>query len=276
MKHNFPLTKSTSGIFLLVFWVLILFTPKNLSAQSEPKYELGFIPASIGEIDLAFPLVDKWKLSGQVDLQIVTQGAYTNSSHFAYVQRFVVRPWLIYSGLKHMKFFVGYARNQKYEIEEAGNPEILERRLVLMGTYIQNMPRGSVFEQIRFETKFFDDQNGIKRTIPRLRGRVGVNHYLPQKENPIFTSQNISYYTEIMFKFPSKDYAEERFDIFRQSVYYSAGVTENLHVLVGILGQLQLRSNGHQFDVYWGPTLAFKWNFQHKERETFDMVSEAD
>jgi len=255
------------------FSILSLFViPLELTAQSEPKYELGFIPASIGEIDLAFPLVEKWKLSGQVDIQIVTQGAYSNSNHFAYVQRFVFRPWLIYSGFKHMKFYAGYARNQKYAIEEAGNPEILERRLILMGTYMQNMPKGSLFEQVRFETKFFEDSKGIKRTIPRLRARFGVNHFLAQRENPIFKSHNISYYTEIMFKFPSKEYAENRFDIFRQSIYYSAGLTENLHVLVGYLAQIQLRTNGSQFDVYYGPTLALKWNFQGKERETFDMV----
>lgn len=257
-------------------WMLLLcifYSPIRLHAQSEPTYQLGFIPASIAEIDVAFPLKEQWKLSGQVDLQLVTQGAYTNGNPYAYVQRFVLRPWLVYSGFKHMKFYVGYARNKKYEIEEAGNPEILERRLILMGTYMQKMPRGSLFEQVRFETKFFDDKNGIARTVPRLRGRFGVNHYLTQKENPIFKSHNISYYTEIMFKFPSKEYAKNRFDILRESVYYSASLTENLTMLTGIIAQLQLRTNGSQFDVYYGPTVALKWNFQPKVRETFDMVN---
>jgi hypothetical protein len=242
-------------------------------AQSEPGYEVGFIPASISEIDVAFPLLEKWKISGQVDLQLVSQGAYSNSNPYAYVQRFVVRPWLIYSGFKHMKFYVGYARNKKYEIVESGNPEILESRLILIGTYMQKMPKGSIFEQVRFETKFFDDKNGIKRTIPRIRGRFGVNHYLNQGENPIFQSHNISYYTEVMFKFAPKDYAKDHFDILRQSVYYSAGLTKNLTVLTGIIAQMQLRSSGTQFDVYYGPTVALKWNFQPKVRETFDMVS---
>lgn len=76
-----------------------------------------------------------------------------------------------------------------------------------------------------------------------------------------------------MFKFPSKDYAENRFDILRQSVYYSASLTENLTILTGIIAQMQLRTNGTQFDVYYGPTLAFKWNFKPKVRETFDMVN---
>ena len=258
----------------LILIVLSIFLHQALWAQSETSKQIGFIPASIGEVDVAFPLLEKWKISGQVDVQLVTQGAYTNSNPYAYVQRFVVRPWLIYSGFKHMKFYVGYARNKKYEIEEAGNPEILERRLILMGTYMQIMPRGSLFEQVRFETKFFDDKNGIPRTIPRLRGRFGVNHYLPQKDDPIFKSQNISYYTEIMFKFPSKDYAKSRFDILRQSVYYSASLTENLTVLTGIISQIQLRTNGNQFDVYYGPTVALKWNFKAKLRETFDMVSD--
>ncbi len=272
-NKNFFEERIKISIFFGLVLILSFLNPFKLSAQSEPQYKLGFIPASISEIDVAFPMIEKWKISGQVDVQLVSQGAYTNSNPYAYVQRFVVRPWLVYSGFKHMKFYVGYARNKKYEIKEAGNPEILERRLILMGTYMQKMVKGSLFEQVRFETKFFDDKNGIKRTIPRLRGRFGVNHYLKQKENPIFTSQNISYYTEIMFKFPSKDYAENRFDILRQSVYYSAGLTKNLTMLTGIIAQMQLRTNGSHFDVYYGPTVALKWNFQPKVRETFDMVS---
>jgi hypothetical protein len=34
-----------------------------------------------------------------------------------------------------MKLWLGYSRNQKYEIEEAGNYETLERRVILMGTF---------------------------------------------------------------------------------------------------------------------------------------------
>ncbi|MBN7814451.1 hypothetical protein [Algoriphagus pacificus] len=131
-------------ITTLILIVSSIFLHQALWAQSETTKQIGFIPASIGEVDVAFPLLEKWKISGQVDVQLVTQGAYTNSNPYAYVQRFVVRPWLIYSGFKHMKFYVGYARNKKYEIEEAGNPEILERRLILMGTYMQMMPRGSL------------------------------------------------------------------------------------------------------------------------------------
>jgi len=240
-------------------------------AQS-PPYQLGFIPASVEEIDIAFPLVERWHLRGQVDVQLVTQGAYTNSNPFAYAQRFVFRPWLVYSGFKNMTFYAGYARNQKYEIKEAGNPEILEKRLILMGTYAQKLPKGSMFEQVRFETKFFDDQNGVQRTIPRLRARFGVNHFLRQKPKPGLTGHNISYYIEVMFKFPSKEYAKQRFDILRQSVYYSAGLTKNLNMLAGVIAQMQLRTNGKQFDVYWGPTVALKWNFRPRGRETFDQI----
>jgi hypothetical protein len=68
-----------------------------------------------------------------------------------------------------MKLWLAYTRNHKYEIEEAGNYETLEQRITLMGTFSQNLPKGSMFEQARFETKFFDDKNGIPRTIPRIR-----------------------------------------------------------------------------------------------------------
>jgi hypothetical protein len=264
--HSKPLSASLSWLVFLCF-----LTFSSSRAQSTSR-EIASIPASIEEADINFPLFSKWKLSAQVDMQLVTQGAYTNSNPFAYVQRLVFRPWLIYSGFKHMTFYLGYARNKKYAIQEAGTPEILERRLILMGTYMQTLPKGSIFEQVRFETKFFDDQNGVHRVIPRLRARVGVNHFLREKPHARLKSQNISYYTEIMFKFAPKDYAEERFDILRQSVYYSAGLTKNLHILTGIIGQIQLRSNGHQYDVYYGPTLALKWNVRPKARETFDAI----
>lgn len=245
-----------------------------LHAQAPAPYTMGFIPASISETDVAFPLYDKWHLSGQADLQLVTQGAYTNKNPFAYAQRFVVRPWIIYSGFKNMKLWLGYAHNKKYEIKEAGNYETLEQRLIVMGTYAQNMPKGTMFEQLRFETKFFDDREGVHQTVPRLRARFGVNHFLSQSgsSKPIFQAPNISYYAELMLKFASKDYAEEHFDIFRLSVYYSAGITPNLHFLAGVIGQMQLRTNGTQFDVYYGPMVSLKYTIKPKERETFDSV----
>jgi len=253
--------------------IFIMMATCRMYAQSPPPYTMGFVPASIAETDVAFPLYEKWHLSGQADVQLVTQGAYTNKNPFAYAQRFVVRPWIVYSGFKNMKLWLGYAHNKKYEIKEAGNYETLEQRLIIMGTYSQNMPKGSIFEQVRFETKFFDDRNGVHQTVPRLRARFGVNHFLHQSsEKPVFQAPNISYYTELMLKFASKDYAEEHFDIFRLSVYYSAGITPNLHFLAGIIGQMQLRTNGTQFDVYYGPMLSLKYTIKPKERETFDSV----
>jgi len=76
-----------------------------------------------------------------------------------------------------------------------------------------------------------------------------------------------------MFKFLSKEYAKNRFDILRQSVYYSASLTENLTFLTSTIAQMQLLTNGSLFNVYYGPTLALKWNFKPKVRETFDMVN---
>ncbi|WP_338840289.1 DUF2490 domain-containing protein [Flavobacterium ginsenosidimutans] len=254
----------------LLFCCIIL--SQILKAQDAP-YTIGFIPASISEVDVAFPLIEKWNLSGQADMQLVTQGAYTNGNPFEYTQRKVIRPWIIYSGFKNMKLWLGYAHNQKYAVEEAGNYKTLENRLIVMGTYTQEMPKGSIFEQVRFETKFFDDRNGNHQTIPRIRARFGVNHYLRQsKEKPIFLAPNIGYYTELMLKFASKDYADEHFDIFRLSVYYTAGITPNIHFLAGIIGQMQLRTNGTQFDVYYGPMVSLKYSVKPKERETFDSV----
>lgn len=251
---------------------LVIGENEKILAQDAP-YSLGFIPASIEEVDVAFPIYKKWNISGQADFQMVTQGAYTNSNPFAYVQRFVIRPWIVYSGLPKMKLWLGYAHNHKYEIKEAGFPDILERRLIVMGTLTQNLPKGSLFEQVRFETKFFDDKNGVHRAIPRIRARFGVNHFLNQKRtNPWFKSSNISYYTELMLKFAPKDYATGHFDIFREAVYYSAGITPNLHFLIGGLAQLQMRSSGKQFDIYFGPMFSFKYNISPKERDTFDNI----
>lgn len=256
-----------------IILLILIFSINEISNAQSAPYSIGFIPASIEEADVAFPLYEKWHLSGQVDLQLVTQGAYTNGNPFEYTQRKVFRPWLIYSGLKNMKLYLGYAHNQKYEIEEAGNYKTLENRLIVMGTFSQNMPKGNIFEQLRFETKFFDDRNGVPQTIPRLRARFGVNHYLRQSAaKPIFLAPNIGYYTELMLKFASKDYADEKFDIFRLSVYYTAGITPNIHFLAGCIGQMQLRTNGTQFDVYYGPMFSLKYTVTPKERETFDNV----
>jgi len=261
-------------LFLSLAIVLLLSCGDKVNAQAEPPpYTLGFIPASIEEIDVAFPLYSKWHLSGQVDVQFVTQGAYEIKNPFAYGQRFVVRPWIEYSGFKNMKLWLGYSHNKKYEVKPAGNYETLEQRLIVMGSFAQNLPKGSMFEQARFETKFFDDKNGVHRTVPRVRARFGVNHFLRQGANhPWFLSPNISYFSEIMLKFAPEDYAPENFDIFREQVYYSAGITQNFHFLIGLIAQIQLRTNGTQFDLYYGPVFSFKWNITPKQRETFDNV----
>ena len=43
------------------------------AAQSAAPNSLGFIPASINEVDLAFPLHNKWHISTQADVQLVTR-----------------------------------------------------------------------------------------------------------------------------------------------------------------------------------------------------------
>ena len=259
-------------LFVAVF-ILIIHNNKLIAQATPPPNTFGFIPASIEEFDVAFTLYKKWNLSGQTDFQMVTQGAYSNGNPFAYVQRTVIRPWIVYSGFKNMKLWLGYSHNQKYEIKEAGNYETLEQRIILMSTFSQNLRRGSMFEQARFETKFFDDKNGIHRTVPRVRARFGVNHFLNQhRAHPVFLSPNLSYFSELMLKFAPEDYAPNNFDIFREQVYYSAGITQNLHFLIGLIAQMQLHTNGTQFDIYYGPVFSFKWNITPKQRETFDDV----
>src|SRR6185436_21127509 len=128
--------------------IIILFSIISQSivyAQQDAPYTMGFIPASITEGDIAFPIYDKWHLSGQVDFQLVTQGTYESTNPFEYTQRKVIRPWIVFSGLKNMKLWLGYAHNQKYALAEMGNYETLENRLIVMGTYTQEMPKGSLF-----------------------------------------------------------------------------------------------------------------------------------
>ena len=253
---------------------IVILTINNgiINAQTEPPpYTFGFIPSSINEISIAFPLHSKWHLSGQLDAQFVTQGTYEIKNPFAYGQRFAIRPWLVYDGFEKLKLWLGYNHNQKYEIVPTGNYKTLEQRITVMATISQTLPKGSMFEQLRFETKFFDDKNGDHQTVPRIRGRFGVNHFLRQdRPHPWFQSANISYYAELMLKFASESYAPNNFDIFKQSVYYSAGLTKNFHFLLGLFAQMQLRTNGKQFDIYYGPVFTFKWNIVPKERETFE------
>lgn len=241
-------------------------------AQDSLKKTITFVPASVEEIDVAFPLIDKWKISAQADVQMVTQGASTNSNPFAYVQRSVIRPWLIYNGLKHMKLWVGYSHIKKYEILEAGNPESVESRLTIMGTYAQSFAKGNMFEQIRIEERFID-QGRVHHNYPRIRARWGVNHYLHQGNNHgWFIAPNISYYAELFLKFAPESYSRQHYDMFRESVFYSAGLTQNLHFLIGIIGQLQLNAAGTNFTTYYGPIFTFKYNVAKKKRETFDAV----
>lgn len=258
-----------SRFALMILLTCMIQTP---AMCQDNKQTIGFVPASVQEIDIAFPLINKWKISGQADVQTVTQGAETNGNPFAYMQRFVVRPWLVYNGFKRMKLWVGYSNIKKYEILEAGNPETHEQRLTLMGTFTQSLPKGSLFEQIRLEERFID-QDGVHHNYPRVRARWGVNHYLHQAgSHTFFSAPNISYYAELFLKFAPNSYSTQKFDMFRESVFYSAGLTPNLHFLLGIIGQIQLNAGGTHFTCYYGPILTFKYNVTKKKRETFDAV----
>src|SRR5215467_1925188 len=193
----------------LKFWrsinfvaVLIFFQLGARAQAVPPPNTLGFIPASISEIDMAFPLQNKWHISTQLDLQLVTQGAYDNKNPFAYAQRLTARPWIIYNGFKNMKIWLGYTDMKKYEIKSAGNYATHEQRITVMGTFAQKLPKGSMFEQLRVEEKWFDDKNGNPQAYPRLRMRFGVNHFLSQHAaKPLFRAPNLSYYFELMIKF---------------------------------------------------------------------------
>ena len=255
---------------LLSFLLSLCF---RISAQSPAPNSLGFIPASITETDFAFPLQNKWHISTQADVQLVTQGTYTVKDPWTDVQRFAIRPWIIYNGFKNLKLWLGYTQMRKYAIPEMGNYETTERRLTVMGTFAQKMPKGSLFQQVRYEQKWFDDKTGRLVTYPRLRLRFGVNHFLAQHSaHPTFVAPNISYYFELMLKFAPASYANNHFDIYRQMVYYSAGLSKRVFFLAGMLAQLQLRSNDTQFDIYFGPMILLKYNHIPKKRETFDNV----
>src|SRR5215831_19187906 len=122
---HFPLSlRRVAANRLMLFSVAIFSMTAHikLKAQATPStHTLGFIPISKEEINVAFPLIKKWNLSGQNDFLMITQGTHSNGNPFAYVQRAGIRPWIIYSGFKNMKLWLGYTYNQKYEIQETGN-----------------------------------------------------------------------------------------------------------------------------------------------------------
>ena len=106
----------------------------------------------------------------------------------------------------------------------------------------------------------------------KLLAAISVSANRGHRAHPVFLSPNLSYFSELMLKFAPEDYAPNNFDIFREQVYYSAGITQNLHFLIGLIAQMQLHTNGTQFDIYYGPVFSFKWNITPKQRETFDDV----
>jgi hypothetical protein len=76
----------------------------------------------------------------------------------------------------------------------------------------------------------------------------------------------------LFLRIDAEDYAPNDFDISREQVYYSAGITQNFHFLIGLIAQMQLHTNGTQFDIYYGHVFSFKWNIVPKQRGTFDDV----
>lgn len=255
-----------------LYGVIILISfPGRSSAQA--PYGLGFIPESINEIDIESPRHEKAKISGELDAQFSTQGDEHTNNPFAYAQHVFIRSWIIYSGFPHMKLWIGYSGIQKYAIKETNTPESKEQRLTIMGTYAQKLPKGTMFEQLRYEQQFLYDSKGIHRSIPYVRGRFGLNHYLRQgSARPFFLAPNISYYTELSLRFAPKEYAPDAFYFLRQRLYYTAGITQNIHLLLGIEGKIQLSNSASNFTIFYGPIATLKYTVTRKLRETFDSV----
>jgi len=103
---------------MLVLTTLLLIPPSALAQGTD--YEFRGIPASIEEFDMGFDINGKW--TGQVDLQIVTQGAYlgVNNNPFAYWQRAHIRPWIQYHHSKTTMLAASVSWMKRYSIPPQG------------------------------------------------------------------------------------------------------------------------------------------------------------
>ncbi|HJZ78999.1 MAG TPA: DUF2490 domain-containing protein [Pyrinomonadaceae bacterium] len=249
--NNLPI-RNLIGIFMLA----VVFVG---SARAQGTgYNYRGIPAAIEELDLGFP--DKGKFTGQLDLQIVTQGAYlgVNNNPFAYWQRVHLRPWLQYH--KSLKTVIATSISYKkgFEIPPTGVKESDEYRFTLMGTFTQPKHFGAIYEQVRGEVKNTRKSTGEWTHVPRIRFRLGQQFKLgDSKHNP-----KLQVYEEVMVKYQEHT---KGLDIVRAFAGYGWRVSEKVGATIGFIVQAQLKSNGTDFDVYFGPSFTVRFNLGHSK-----------
>jgi len=216
------------------------------------QYNFRGIPATIEEVDLGLPA--KGKFTGQIDLQIVTQGAYfgENANPFAYWQRAHLRPWLQYHPNPRTIIAVSLAYMKKYAVPPTGAKRQDEIRFAIMANFTQPKKWGSFYEQVRGEIKNNKVDGSDEWThTPRLRVRLGQNFNVKE-------GQKITTYAEIMVKHKPHT---NGFDIFRVFGGYNFSVNPRITMTVGMICQWQLRSNGVDVDVYFGPSVTMRYQF---------------
>ena len=237
---------------------LLLWVPTVATQAQSPDYNFRGIPATIEELDLAFPL--KGKYTGQLDIQTVTQGAYlgVNNNPFAYWQRLHFRPWLQYHPNKTVLLATSLSYMKRYAIPPTGAKRGDEVRFTVMANFTQPKRWGSLYEQVRGEIKNNRKDGTPGWThVPRVRLRFGQNFNVKEERQ-----QKIVSYAEIMFKHQAHT---KGFDIGRVFGGYSLAFNPKLALTAGFILQWQLKSNGTDVDVYFGPSVAMRWTFgNHK------------
>jgi hypothetical protein len=224
------------------------------NAQSSTGYNFRGITASIEEFDTAFHL--KGGFSGQLDFQVVTQSAYIdqNANPFNYVQRVHIRPWLHHGGFKNTLWSFSTSYIKKFEVHPTGLKPSQEIRVTAMGTFTQPKEFGSLYEQVRFEIRNIRNNEGAWSHIPRFRVRFGQNVNVGKSEK----KPHITIYEELMLKVQEH---QKAYDIGRVFIGYGWNAKPKLLVTAGFIAQAALRSNGQDLDVYFGPSVAFKYTF---------------
>ncbi len=225
----------------------------KLQAQD---YDLSFMPAMKSGIKISFPLSAKF--SGEIDVLNARQDNRAGANFFKYDKYLMGNFWLTYAGVKNVKLSVIYSNKEKFEVPEVASSRKNESRFTLLGAFTQPFKQLSVFEQLRIETRFFEDGKGVSRSFPRVRLRLGSARQF--NAGSLLHSQAITYYSEVSIKFPPKDFAANHFDFFTQTCYYTAGISKSIAIDAGAFGQLQLKPNGKKFYMNYGPQLYLKYS----------------
>jgi hypothetical protein len=197
--------------------------------------------------------------SFEQQIQAATEANSSGGSPFAYWHGVQIRPWFHYDGIPNTTLTGSAGYIDYFNVPGTSDYKHTEWRVTAMGTLKQILSKGSLYEQLRFESLNFRDSHGGPQHLPRLRFRLGENLYLGEGSYRPY----LGFYEEAIVQFPEPSYSNVTFEGARFFAGYGFEWRAT-GILVGFRAQGEVSTSGSTITLYYGPVISVEYNFRSR------------